>query len=96
MRLHRHDEIVEAMARVLCNSAWADYDTEFEWVSQYCQKAIWRGRATAALDALLEAVVEKGVGRCAFKQQPIFDGSKPQSLTIFDFPAIILKLEPKP
>jgi hypothetical protein len=57
MRLHRHDEIVEAMARArqaMLESRWEDLDEDDQ------RDAI--DGARIALDAMLEAVVRLEVG----------------------------------
>jgi hypothetical protein len=58
MRLYRHDELVEAMARAIHEQ----HDVG-PWDKSPAWQKIWRADATAALDALLEAVVRLGVGR---------------------------------
>jgi hypothetical protein len=75
MRLARHDEIVEAMARAV-------YETSFQGSSTQI--------ATAALDAMLEAVVELEVGEETLSLIGREKGKPHYAKTL------TLKLEPKP
>lgn len=77
MKLHRHDELVEAMARAFCIARGRDPDTLHQlYDNEYPVDATdekgrkyykaWRLSAkpsTAALDALLEAAVRLEVGK---------------------------------
>jgi hypothetical protein len=89
MRLHRHDELVEAMAMGLEHWFWPRADA--------------RAAAATALDALLAAVVEKGVGKEAGGTYGHEDRGGPWVAAehwaerlgnIDQFPALILKREP--
>lgn len=62
LRLKRHDELVERMARALVEESAKMYG-RLEWdVLSPAGQDIWRAKATAALDALLTAVVKLDVG----------------------------------
>lgn len=57
MRLHKHEELVEAMARAACRAdglAWGAISSTL--------RLDYLKNAAAALDAMLEAVVELDVG----------------------------------
>jgi hypothetical protein len=84
MRLHRHDEIVEAMALgIMGLKGWGHMEGNG-------MQALSRKDATAALDALLSAVVEKKVGELT----TIEIGQYPDRIDTVG--RLILKLEPKP
>jgi hypothetical protein len=83
MRLHRHDEIVEAMALAIAGfKGWGHMDDSTH------QKHL-REDATAALDAMLEAVVRLEVG----KEGLVLNGVETDAPVYVQ--ALILKLEPK-
>lgn len=86
IRLEKHEELVETMGEALLGRSLVYFDVNER-----------RHLAAAALDALLAAVVEKGIGRNAdgFSRLDgwIADGTRPSGLDM-DFPALILKLEP--
>lgn len=65
IRLARHDEIVERMARHIFDNPSDDSGTTFEAWDEVgdSTKRAYKHYATAALDALLTAVVELGVGQ---------------------------------
>lgn len=105
IRLEKHDEIVEAMAKAMCRANRPkngmfnkeQLDTMFEenWPHHL-------PLATAALDALLAAVVEKGVGRLAGSYEYASGKHTEASTSLVGVaevpysPALILKLVPKP
>jgi hypothetical protein len=73
MRLHRHDEIVETMARAIYDNPQYKLLSKlqiceplnlppFDKTAPTVQEA-YRGYANAALDAFLEEVVKLGVGK---------------------------------
>jgi hypothetical protein len=90
IRLENHDEIVEAIRLKIRWELGCDLDEEVE-----------RDVAAATLDALLAAVVELKVGRSAISTatkdtwlaETCLPGAEARD---GDFPALILKLEPKP
>jgi hypothetical protein len=103
IRLDKHDELVEAMARAFCTARGLNPDTLFQvFDDEYPIDATdergrrfiraWRKSviaAAAALDALLAAVVEKGVGELT----AIEIGQYPDRIDPVG--RLILKLEPK-
>ncbi len=82
IRLEKHEEIVEAMESAIRDG--------------FLRGRSDKAKATAALDALLAAVLEKGVGEgVRIVDNPENDGlSKIWSSVVPT--ALILKLEPKP
>jgi hypothetical protein len=70
MRLHRHEDVLEAMTEVIDEAFAGEYPL------------LSRQAAIAALDAMLEAVVRLEVGKDIPNGVP--------------YPALIVKLEPKP
>ena len=60
MRLHKHDELVETMARGLYKNHRYPNDDPFDLLDD-TTKNEYRSDATAALDAMLEAAVRLGV-----------------------------------
>jgi hypothetical protein len=85
MRLHRHNEIVEAMARAIHEQ----HDVG-PWDKSPAWQKIWRADAAAALDAMLEAVVRLEVG----KEGLVLNGVETDTPVYVQ--ALILKLESKP
>jgi hypothetical protein len=101
MRLHRHDEIKDAIARGLCQEKCAfrgeppcwkmvEAGERVMFPPPTCDEPGCFAEATAALDALLEAVVRLKVGE--LKEAP------PDGKWTTDplFRHIILRMEPKP
>jgi hypothetical protein len=84
IRLHRHDEIVEAMARAIRRTFRAHMSLE---PTEDDGWQTYRSEATAALDAMLEAVVGLEVG----EEGNHVIGNWSVEGTV---PALILKLEP--
>jgi hypothetical protein len=74
MRLHRHDDVLEAMAETIDEAFAGEYPL------------LSRQAATAALDAMLEAVVKLEVG--VVSEEAFIYGEV--------WTPLILKLEPKP
>jgi hypothetical protein len=75
MRLARHAEIVEAMAKAQFERypAWRDTSMAEMWKWENAlgdARQYWLDNATAALDALLEAVVRLGVAERSIDAQP--------------------------
>jgi hypothetical protein len=101
MRLHRHDEIVEAMARAifaLTTKGLSPVERE-----RYGDWDVWAEEAAAALAAMLEAVVKLKVAKAAGGLNSYEDHWSAYSVLTdvrrtdcADFHALILKLEPKP
>jgi hypothetical protein len=91
IRLARHDEIVERMALGIVDlRGWGHMDgtNRQKWA---------REDATAALDALLTAVVEMGVGRGAFGwRMAAGEWHAETEEQQHEFPALIIQLEDKP
>jgi hypothetical protein len=92
MRLHRHDELVEVMAKALdldASGLHPDFPESKDYldtVSYKFRRDMSMKRAAAALDAMLEAVMRLKVG---WTYDPMMPSPIPQAN-----PALILKLEP--
>lgn len=107
MRLHRHDEIVEAMAERMwqADAIRASGNPRREdWMEvNGSERTRWRSLSAAALDAMLKAVVDLGVGRGASALNYECDSRKEwtaetayisESMWVDRlFPAIILRME---
>lgn len=71
MRLHRHDELVESMARTMYEHDADDAGWPVSWEGldemdePHIKQKVYLRQATAALDALLYAAVKLGVAEIA-------------------------------